>query len=141
MATGTVGDEQRSAAADALARPEVRARFRLVALHHPLLPDPSRPLDALRRLTDAERVVGLLRAGEVDLVVHGHNHVYKSQLLPGTRTPVIQVASGSRHSTGHMAEFNVYVVENGRLAAIERHVFDPEVDAFVSAHVHTADAA
>jgi UDP-2,3-diacylglucosamine pyrophosphatase LpxH len=78
---------------------------------------------------------------QVDLVVHGHNHVYKSQLLPGTRTPVIQVASGSRHSTGHMAEFNVYVVENGRLAAIERHVFDPEVDAFVSAHVHTADAA
>lgn len=141
MATGTVGDAQRAAAADALARPEVRARFRLVALHHPLLPDPSRPLDTLRRLTDAERVVALLRAGEVDLVVHGHNHVYKSQLLPGTRTPVIQVASGSRHSTGHMAEFNVYVVENGRLSAIERHVFDPEVDAFVSAHVHTADAA
>jgi len=133
LATGTIGDEQRRAARQALAAPALAGRFRMVILHHPLLPDPSRPLDHLRRLTDAEAVVGLLSSAAPDLIVHGHNHVFVRNRLPGTDVPVIQVASGSRRKRGHMAEFNVYRVLDGRLRAIERHIYDAASDAF---HAH-----
>jgi 3',5'-cyclic AMP phosphodiesterase CpdA len=131
LATGTVGPVQREAVAAVLGRPELSERFRIVALHHPLLPDPTRPLDHLRRLTDAQAVCEVLAAGRPDLVVHGHNHVFVRNRLPGTDVPLIQVASGSRRKAGHMAEFNVYRVQGGRLRAIERHVYDESADAFL----------
>ena len=130
LATGTVGRAQCSSAARALAQATAEGDFKLVALHHPIRPDASRPLDHLRRLTDAAEVVDVLREGRADLVVHGHNHVYLRQTLPGGDTPVVQVASGSRFATGHMAEFNVYVIADGALSAIERYVYSPERHTF-----------
>jgi len=130
LATGTVGRAQRAAAGRALAAAKAHGDFTLVALHHPLRPDASRPLDHLRRLTDAPEVVDVLRGGGADLVVHGHNHVYLRQTLPGADTPVVQVASGSRFAVGHMAEFNVYVIVDGALAAIERYLYSPERHRF-----------
>jgi 3',5'-cyclic AMP phosphodiesterase CpdA len=130
LATGAIGEDQQQAARQALAAPELVGRFRMVMLHHPLLPDPTRPFDHLRRLTDAEAVVDLLAAAGPDLVVHGHNHVFVRNRLPGTDVPLIQVASGSRRKSGHMAEFNVYRIRDGRLRSIERHIYDEATDAF-----------
>lgn len=134
MATGTVGDVQLDGLERAFRRVEAKSRFRLLMLHHPLLPDPSRPLDHMRRLTDAERLIARLWAcGErgPQLVVHGHNHVFKRNALPGGPVPIIQVASASRSGSKHRAEFNIYVIEDGELAAIERHIHEPETGAFV----------
>ena len=47
-----------------------------------------------------------------------------------TRTPVIQVASASRAGK-HRAEFHIYVVEDGALQHIERHIHSPEERCFV----------
>lgn len=131
MATGEVGAPQRDAVGRVLASPSLAGKFRVVMLHHPLLPDPSRPLDVMRRLVDASEIVATLRGAGADLVVHGHNHVFLRNRLPGTDVPIIQVASGSRRKSGHMAEFNVYRIANGRLDAIERHIYDASRDAFV----------
>lgn len=131
LATGTVGAAQRTEVARVLADRALGNRFRLVMLHHPLLPDPSRPLDRLRRLTDAAEVIETLRNGRPQLVVHGHNHVFLRNRLPGTDVPVIQVASGSRRKAGHMAELNVYRIAANRLLGIERHIYDEALDRFV----------
>lgn len=133
VANGEVGPDQRAALRTALAHPEVQGRFRLVMLHHPLLPEPARRLDAMRRLVDAPAVINTLRAqpqSRPHLIVHGHNHEFKAQSLPGTDTPLIQVASASRAGNRSRAEFNVYVIEDGVLARIERHIHDPETGAF-----------
>jgi 3',5'-cyclic AMP phosphodiesterase CpdA len=129
MATGTIGDRQLGALSTILRREELKDRFVVLALHHPLLPDPSRPLDRMRRLTDADRLVSALwdaRKRPPGLVIHGHNHEFLRQAVPGTGIPLIQVASGSRLHGERVAEFNVYVVEDGTLTGIERHVLDPE---------------
>ena len=65
-----------------------------------------------------------------DLVVHGHNHEFKRMVLLGTDVPIIQVGSASRAGSKKRAEFNVYVVEDGTLTAIERHIHDPETGTF-----------
>lgn len=139
VANGEVGRAQLAGLEVALCHPEARDRFRLVLLHHPLLPEPARRLDAMRRLVDAPRVVDALRrdaASRPHLVVHGHNHEFKAQRVPGTDTPLIQVASASKAGNRSRAEFNVYVIEDGALAAIERHIHEPETGRFVP---HDAD--
>lgn len=133
LATGTTGEAQLAGLRSAFDRPEAKNRFRLLMLHHPLFPEPKRRLDTMRRLTDAEALLAALAdlgpAGP-QLVVHGHNHEFKRMALPGG-APVIQVASASRSGEEHRAEFNVYVIEQGRLVAIERHIHDPSTHRFL----------
>ncbi len=133
MATGRVGADQLGAMRRAFESPEAEGRFKLLLLHHPLLPDPTRKLEASRRLVDADLVCQSLRssgAAGPDLVVHGHNHEYREQRVPGTEIPILQVASGSRFRHRHHAEFNVYVVEDGQLVRVERHVHDARTGRF-----------
>ena len=132
MATGTLGDAQIAAMQAAFRRPEARDRFRVLMLHHPLFPEPKRRLDTMRRLTDADALLAALAELGDDgpgLVVHGHNHEFKRMALP-SGVPVIQVASASRSGSTHRAEFNVYVIEDGRLAGVERHIHDPDTGSF-----------
>lgn len=139
VANGEIGREQLAGLQVALAHPEARRRFRLVMLHHPLLPEPARRLDTMRRLVDAPAVIGTLRASPATrphLVVHGHNHEFKQMAVPGTETPIIQVASASRAGNRSRAEFNVYVIEDGALARIERHIHDPVSGAFTACDTH-----
>lgn len=135
VANGQIGRDQLAGLQVALAHPEARGRFRLVMLHHPLLPEPARRLDNMRRLIDAPAAIATLRATPATrphLVVHGHNHEFKWQSLPGTDTPLIQVASASRAGNHSPAEFNVYVITDGMLARIERHIHDPITGAFTA---------
>jgi 3',5'-cyclic AMP phosphodiesterase CpdA len=135
MATGEVGAEQMAALVRVMARPELANRFRVLLLHHPLLPDGAGPLDRMRRLVDAEKLIeSLWRCGREgpDLILHGHNHAFLRSELPGTRVPIVQVASGSRYGREHRAEFNVYVIRDRQLAAIERHIYDQDADKFVA---------
>lgn len=134
MATGRVGTDQLVAMSQAFRRPEAKSRFRLLLIHHPLLPSPEHRVETMRRLIDAEQVMEALWACKdrgPQLVVHGHNHIFRRGALPGTPVPIMQVASGSRFGKRHHAEFNVYVVRDGQLAGVERHVHDAETGAFV----------
>ncbi len=134
VANGEIGRDQLAGLEIALRHPRARDRFRLVLLHHPLLPEPARRLDKMRRLVNADAVIDALRtepASRPHLVVHGHNHEFKAQTVPGTSTPLIQVASASRAGNRSRAEFNVYVIDDRRLTRIERHIHDPETGRFV----------
>ncbi len=134
LATGRVGIDQLVAMSQAFRHPEAKSRFRMLLLHHPLLPDPALRVETLRRLLDREQVIEALWAVKdrgPQLVVHGHNHAFRRSALPGTPVPIIQVASGSRYGGKHHAEFNIYVVKDGALASIERHIHDRETGRFV----------
>ena len=134
MARGRVGDQQLTDLDGALNHEACDARFKLLMIHHPLLPEPNRRLDVTRRLEDADEVITrLVSAGESapDLVVHGHNHEFKRMVVPGSQIPLIQVASASRSGERHRAEFNIYNIEDGVLCSIERHIHQPESGEFV----------
>lgn len=143
IANGTLGPVQVGHVKPAFEQTEAKNRFRILMLHHPLFPEPKRRLDTMRRLTDADTLLSTLadlgRDGP-QLVVHGHNHEFKRMALPGG-APVIQVASASRSGETHHAEFNIYVIEDGRLAAIERHIHDPSTHRFVPCDEHGAPLA
>jgi len=135
MAGGAVADTQLARMATSFSDAAVDGRFRLLLLHHPLLPEPARRFDAMRRLGNADEVIEAIRGcGEnaPQLVVHGHNHVYKEMVVPGTDIPIIQVASASRSGVGkYAAEFNIYVIRDGQLADIERHIHDRPTGRFI----------
>lgn len=134
MATGELGSSQLTRTADVLNDPTCEDQFKLLMLHHPLFPEPKRRLDQTRRLADAHELITLLDEEDqqsVDLIIHGHNHEFKRMSLPITQTPVIQVGSASRAGK-HRAEFHVYVIEDGELARIERHIHEPETGLFIA---------
>ena len=133
MATGEVGERQLKLAQSAFASEEMKGRFKLLMLHHPLFAEPARRLEHTRRLKDADALLNALDLpGESapDLVIHGHNHEYKRQALPKTGAPVLQVASASRAGKKR-AEFHLYLISEGRLIGVERHIHDPELDIFI----------
>ena len=134
LATGTVGEAQLNAFETAMNNEEIGHRFRLMLIHHPLLPEPKRRLDSARKLLDADEVIARInQLGEKgpNLVVHGHNHEFKRMSVPGCGTPIIQVGSASRSGTKHLAEFNIYVIENRELKSVERHIHNPDTGEFI----------
>ena len=140
MAGGAVAREQLDRMRQMFDAGAVEGRFRLLMLHHPLLPEPARRFDAMRRLGNAGEVIAAIqRCGDraPQLVVHGHNHVYKEMHVPGTEIPIIQVASASRSGVGkYAAEFNVYVIDDGQLVDIERHVHERATGRFIPCDRH-----
>ena len=135
MATGELGSAQLTRLEQGLNHEAFKERFSLLMLHHPLFPEPKRRLDQTRRLADAQAIIETLDQEQdqaVDLIVHGHNHEFKRMALPQSQIPVVQVASASRAgSHKHSAEFHIYVIEEGQLKAIERHIHDEASGCFV----------
>ena len=90
-------------------------------------------MEFTRRLEDADAFIEKLwelDADAPDLVLNGHNHRYRRCFLPGTSVMNVQAASASRFGGKHPAEFNLYVIEDGRLASIERRIFDESQSGF-----------
>lgn len=133
MATGNLGQNQRDRLHTLLHTEEVQSRFRLLMLHHPLFAEPKRRLESTRRLKDAQDLLEVIdqESCAPHLIVHGHNHEYKRQALPHTQSPVLQVASASRAGK-KKAEFHVYIIEDKKLVAVERHIHDPKRHCFVA---------
>jgi 3',5'-cyclic AMP phosphodiesterase CpdA len=129
LADGWIGRSQLRALEDALAR--LDGRFRVLLLHHP----PYRNRHSiLRGLRDRGALAKLLRRVGCELVLHGHEHRDLRRELDGPRgpIPVIGVGSGSyRHERpDRRARYNVYTVENGRLANVETRVHDAATNRF-----------
>ncbi len=137
FATGKVLSDELKALDVVLDDPAVRSRFKVVMIHHPLLPSPHHKVEHFRRLTNASDVVHILRKRRVDLAIHGHNHEFLDHAIPhldGTGELRICEA-GSTSTTTYSDEvfggkYNIYHIEDARLVCIETHIFEANENHF-----------
>ncbi len=141
FATGRVGDDELEATAQLLEAPEVQQRFKLVVIHHPLLPDKHHAIQFNRRLLNSDAVLDVVRRGDVDLVLHGHNHYFSVLKVPKLSTPgttyICEAGSTSVTSGDNpkmAGKFNIYTIENGHLIEVESHLFESHEAGFVPWH-------
>ena len=135
-AGGRIGASQLEAMESLHRDPAVRDKFKIVLVHHPLVPDPERRLEFTRRLEDANAFIEMLWTLEddaPDMVLNGHNHRYRRCYLPGTSVINVQAASASRFGGKHPAEYNMYEIDDGILQTIKRRIYDPDTNAFTEA--------
>jgi 3',5'-cyclic AMP phosphodiesterase CpdA len=105
VATGRLGAPQ-LAAAEVLLRAlatEPGHPFRVVMIHHPPQPGGASPG---RELKDAAAFTAMIGRAGADLILHGHNHVTSSAIIPGPDgrgVPVIGAPSASARPDGHGA--------------------------------------
>jgi 3',5'-cyclic AMP phosphodiesterase CpdA len=111
MATGRLGEAQRTRLAEtlvALAREKV---FRVVLIHHPPVSQASHH----KRLTDAAQFLRVIGAHGAELVLHGHDHLHMINWLDGpneTRVPAVGVPSASAAwgMSKDAAAYNLYAI-------------------------------
>jgi 3',5'-cyclic AMP phosphodiesterase CpdA len=109
MATGTLGGDQLAALEQLLSELATADAFRVLLVHHPL-----RSSSHMKRLTDAEQLIALLKRHGVELVLHGHDHVHSTIWIDGPERPipVIGVPSASAMAHGHTpaAAYNLFAI-------------------------------
>jgi 3',5'-cyclic AMP phosphodiesterase CpdA len=109
MATGTLGHPQIEALEQLLAGLAGDDSFRVLLVHHPLRSD-----SRIKRLTDAPKLLALLKRHGVDLVLHGHDHVHSTIWIdgPSRKIPVVGVPSASARAHGRYpaAAYNLYSI-------------------------------
>lgn len=138
FATGRVRDDELQAAERLLQHEEVQSRFKVVVVHHPLFPDAHHKVGFNRRMINREEVLTALRRADVDLVMHGHNHVFSIVQVPKLGTPgttyVCEAGSTSMDGGGDeriAGRFNIYTVEDGALLSVESHLFRGHESGFL----------
>ena len=138
FATGRVGDEELAAASRLFQDPEVRSRFKIVVVHHPLLPDENHTIQFNRRLINDDEVLEVVRTNDVDLVMHGHTHYFSILQVPKLGTPgttyICEAGSTSMPSGNDptmAGKFNVYHIEDSHLVEVETHLFESHEAGFV----------
>ncbi|MGP9810657.1 metallophosphoesterase family protein [Rhodopseudomonas sp. NSM] len=109
MATGRLGEAQRSRLEAMLQGLASERAFRVLLIHHPL-----RSRSRFKRLTDASALIALLQRHPVDLVLHGHDHVHATIRIdtPTGTIPVIGVPSASAFNDHHRpsAAYNLFAI-------------------------------
>lgn len=138
FATGRVRTEELKAVAQLLDDPAVKERFKVVIIHHPVLPMDYHRIEFNRRLINAREVLDTLRSHDVDLIIHGHTHHFAVRKVPQLRangtTYICEAGSTSVQVEGNpvlSGKFNIYHIENRRLARIETHLFESHEVGFV----------
>lgn len=108
FATGRTGVAQRGRLAGMLAEARSRGLFRLVLIHHSPLPDGH---GWRKRLTDATEVMAVLRREGAELVIHGHGHRRRTDLVTAPAGRILIVAAPSASLAGRGAGgYNGYTV-------------------------------
>lgn len=124
-AWGRVGEAQLGRLEALLTAPEVKARRRIVLIHHP--PLLNRPGEDLN-LRDRQELQGLLGRTGADLVLHGHDHRDFWKELPGPagmRIPVVGVGSASyAGGPGKRSRYRVFEIDAVSIVAVT-FVYDP----------------
>lgn len=138
VAAGHIDERELRALSNLLKDPELKNRAIIVMLHHPVLPFRHTAFQKPRKLINDKEVLNLLRAHDVDLVIHGHNHHYSVTPLPhlrGMGTMYVCETSSSSITQAKDPYFfggmNIYHFDTNQLTQIERHVYKKELDAFV----------
>lgn len=131
LSNGEVGREELRHADRLLADPAVQSRFKVVIVHHPLLPDQNHAIQWTRRMRNDEEVLELIRQRDVDLVVHGHTHYFSTFQLPKLGSPgttyICEAGCTSVSGGGDprlAGKFNIYTIDDKRLTEIETHLFE-----------------
>ena len=110
MATGWLGGAQLDALERILTPLSAESLFRVLLIHHPL-----RSNSRIKRLTDSQPLLALLKAHGVELVLHGHDHVHSTLWIdgPNGRIPAIGVPSASSLAHGRYpaAAYNLFSIE------------------------------
>jgi 3',5'-cyclic AMP phosphodiesterase CpdA len=130
-AWGRVGEAQFGRLETLLVAPEVKARRRIVLIHHPPL---INRLGEDLNLRDREVLQALLRRTGADLVLHGHDHRDFWKELPGpdgSRIPVVGVGSAS-YSGGpkKRSRYRIFEVDASSIVAVT-YVHDPTTNKYV----------
>jgi 3',5'-cyclic AMP phosphodiesterase CpdA len=133
-AHGTLGAGQLERLGPLLRRLGEAGRFRVVLLHHP----PS--LDKVvwrKRLVDAEAFRQVIAEAGAELILHGHDHTFGSETLPGPGgpVPVIGVPSASagrdgRHPVSHYQLYGIERAGNGWRIEVTARGFDAASGGF-----------
>jgi 3',5'-cyclic AMP phosphodiesterase CpdA len=97
FATGRTGGAQRDRVAALLEMAQRRGLFRLVLIHHSPLPQGHR---WRKRLTDAAALLGVLEHQGAELVVHGHGHERRIDVIATPRGDMVVVAAPSASLVG-----------------------------------------
>jgi len=110
MATGTLGVAQLEALEPVLALLSDEPVFRVLLIHHPLRSD-----SRVKRLTDSQALLALLRQYGAELVLHGHDHIHSTIWIDGPEgtIPVVGVPSASALAHGRYpdAAYNLFSIE------------------------------
>ncbi len=115
-AAGRLGNRQRRRLAAVLDATGKQGLFRVVLIHHPILPGQVSSRKGLRDAAELRRIVA--RCG-AELILHGHTHRHSYQMLAGPvgAIPVVGLPSSSaQHASAHKrACLRVYAIrpENG----------------------------
>lgn len=129
LADGWLGRRQLAAIEQLLCA--LRGHYRVLLVHHPPLPQ---SLDVLRALRDRGALLAVLRRAGCELLLHGHEHRDLRGQVPGRDGPVTVIGVGSgtfRHpDPARRARYNIYHIEDRRLAFVEQRVYDPAREAF-----------
>jgi 3',5'-cyclic AMP phosphodiesterase CpdA len=129
VASGRLGREQLAALEKILATPEVKDRFPIFVLHHPIHNPPTWLKSRLEGLDDAARLKELLHSLSRGLVLHGHLHrrVQRKLLTRGGQIDVVGATSASliHPSRARMAGYNLYdFSDDGSIVAIHAYLYD-----------------
>jgi 3',5'-cyclic AMP phosphodiesterase CpdA len=128
LATGRLGDEQRSRLARVLADPRVRdASYRVALIHHPPLVAGGRRDKWRHRLKDDRELLAVAEERGIDLLLHGHIH--EPFTVEHGRVRGVGVGSSTYGRGKHRGRIHVYTIEAKQLS-IETLVFDPERGQF-----------
>jgi 3',5'-cyclic AMP phosphodiesterase CpdA len=110
MATGRLGPGQLVALERILVDLSAEQAFRVLLVHHPLRSDAR-----MKRLTDSQALLALLKRYGVELVLHGHDHVHSTNWFDGPqgKIPAVGVPSASALAHGRYpaAAYNLFSVE------------------------------
>ncbi len=121
QASGRLGDAQLDRLEALLFELGERDLFRVVLIHHPPL-DQDR--SSRRRLLDAPRLREILARVGAELVLHGHRHRTRIQVLPGPLGPIPVVGARSSTDVGEeedkVAQYHLYRIESRADAASGR---------------------
>jgi 3',5'-cyclic AMP phosphodiesterase CpdA len=138
VASGRLGDAQLRALGEILRSREVRERFPIIVLHHPVHNPPTWLKSKLEGLADADRLKQLLLPLERGLVLHGHLHrrIHRRLSTYGGYFEVIGATSASliHPSPERMGGYNLYeVTSGGEVASLESYVYDEAKQDFTRA--------
>lgn len=134
FATGQLGREQLEKLSVLLKDTGSQGLFRVVYLHHPPIPGQEK---WRKRLCDAGALVDVVSRHGAELLLHGHSHKWKHEMLKvqGKEVPVIGIPSSSALGEhGEVALYNRYslkTVESGWTLELESRHYQRSKGCFV----------
>lgn len=138
FATGKVDPLELDQATALLKDERLEDYFKVVVVHHPLMPDEHHSIQFNRRMINSKEVLRGLREADADLILHGHNHYFSVLRVPKLSSPgttyICEAGSTSVDNIGEdpsmAGKFNIYTIENGELLQVESHIFESHDSGF-----------